>query len=101
MHTLQAFSSSKYMILFQTYGLQTNHRERETEREREREKLLNEYHKKVGLDVMVGILLLRQKGEGISVFTFQLIKYAHIYVNLKRTPKDPITQIMNQKQFIT
>ena len=68
MHTLQAFSSSKYMILFQTYGLQTN------QREREREKLLNEYHKKVGLDVMVGKLLLRQKGEGISVFTFQLIK---------------------------
>ena len=91
MHTLQAFSSSKYRILFQTYGLQTNQRERE----REREKLLNEYHKKVGLDVMVGKLLLRQKGEGISVFTFQLIKYAHIYVNLKRTPRDPITQIMN------
>ena len=68
MHTLQAFSSSKYRILFQTYGLQTN------QREREREKLLNEYHKKVGLDVMVGKLLLRQKGEGISVFTFQLIK---------------------------
>ena len=44
------------------------------EREREREKLVNEYHKKVGLDVMVGKLLLRQKGEGISVFTFQLIK---------------------------
>ena len=97
MHTLQAFSSSKYRILFQTYGLQTNQRERETERE----KLLNKYHKKVGLDVMVGKLLLRQKGEGISVFTFQLIKYAHIYVNLKRTPRDPITQIMNQKQFIT
>ena len=89
MHTLQAFSSSKYRILFQTDGLQTN------QREREREKLLNEYHKKVGLDVMVGKLLLRQKGEGISVFTFQLIKYAHIYVNLKRTPRDPITQIMN------
>ena len=42
--------------------------------ERERERLLNEYHKKVGLDVMVGKLLLGQKGEGISIFTFQLIK---------------------------
>ena len=48
--------------------------EKERERERERERLLNEYHKKVGLDVMVGKLLLRQKGEGIPIFTFQLIK---------------------------
>ena len=49
-----------------------------TERHRERERVLNEYHKKVGLDVMVGKLLLRQKGEGISVFTFQLIKQNNV-----------------------
>ena len=54
---------------------------------------------------MVGKLPLRQKREGISVFTFQLIKQnivtMPIYVNIKRTPRDPITQIMNQKQFMT
>ena len=57
--------------------------ERESEREREWHELLNGYHKKMGLDILVGKLLLRLKGEGSSVFTLQLIKakcchYAYI-----------------------
>ena len=74
MHTLQAFSSSKYRIFLQTYGLQTNNTERERERERE---------------------------SYFSTYKAKYCHYAHIYVNIKRTPRDPITQIMNQKQFIT
>ena len=73
----------------------TTQRERERGRERVSDKLLNEY---------TGRKITLKAERGRQFFSTYKAKYchcAHICVNIKRTPRDLITQIVNQKQFIT
>ena len=81
------------MILFKSVAFKLT-----TERERESDNLLNEY---TGRKITLKAERERHFSFYFSTYKAKYCHYVHIYVDIKRTPRDPITQIMNQRQFIT